>query len=140
MDKIEYIKEFDLKIPTWDELLSNLNESILNEEEVRHNCMGFFACFEAHRLEKVAAVMKKIGAVDAHLYINISTNGKTFGNHCDTMDVYFWQCQGMTKWVFSNEKKEIVLSQGDLIMVPKGVYHNVIPLSSRAGISMSLGT
>lgn len=136
--KITYIKKFDLKVPTWQEILCNLNESILNNEEVRHNCLGFFASFNAKKIKKVLNVMEKLKAVDAHLYVNITINGKTYGNHCDKMDVYFWQCQGKTKWIFENEKKEFILSKGDLIIVPKGVYHNVLPLTSRAGISMSL--
>ena len=137
VNEIKYIKEFDLNVPTWEDLLNNLNQSILNNEDVKHNCMGFFACFNAHKIESVSKVMQKLNAIDAHLYMNISTNGKTFGNHSDKMDVYYWQCQGETKWIFEN--KQIQLSKGDLIIVPKGVYHNVVPLSSRAGISMSLG-
>ena len=33
------------------------------------------------------------------------------------MDVYYWQCQGVTKWIV--EDKEVVLNPGDLIYVPK---------------------
>jgi ribosomal protein L16 Arg81 hydroxylase len=41
--------------------------------------------------------MKKLNTADAHLYINITIKGNTYGNHCDNVDVYFCQCQGQTK-------------------------------------------
>jgi ribosomal protein L16 Arg81 hydroxylase len=69
------------------------------------------------------------------LYLNICVS-ETFGRHKDSMDVYFWQIQGSTRWEFDNIN--YVLAPGDLIYVPKETYHNVVPLGPRAGISMSL--
>ena len=49
------------------------------------------------------------------------------------MDVYFWQIQGSTKWEF--DSLSYILNPGDLIYVPRGVYHSVFPLTPRVGIS-----
>jgi len=58
-----------------------------------------------------------------------------FGRHNDDMDVWFWQCQGLSRWVLDD--KEFTLEPGDLIYVKKGIYHNVSALTPRAGVSMS---
>ena len=50
--------------------------------------------------------------------------------------MYYWQVQGKTKWKFDDESH--ILNSGDLIIIPKGVYHNVKPLGPRVGISMSI--
>jgi len=69
--------------------------------------------------------------------MNITAHGGSNGNHFDQDDVYFWQAQGRTRWQFDSGY-EYLLEPGDLIFVPAGVYHNVIPLGPRIGISMSL--
>jgi len=135
--KIKYIKNFDLNVPSWNEVLKNFNNSVLNNEEIKHSCLGFFASFNANGIKKVKNVMKKLNTTDAHLYINITIKGNTYGNHCDNVDVYFWQCQGQTKWIFNESNQQFLLSKGDLIIVPKGTFHNVIPLTPRVGVSMS---
>lgn len=134
---LKYIKEFDLNVPSWNEILKNFDNSVLNNEQVKHNCLGFFASFNAHRIKKVKKIMKKLNAIDAHMYINITKKGDTYGNHYDDVNVYYWQCQGQTKWIFNESNQQFLLSKGDLIIVPKGTYHNVIPLTPRVGVSMS---
>ena len=52
--------------------------------------------------------MNKNDFTQAHLYFNITTNARTFGKHNDNDDVWFWQCQGVTKWTIEDED-EIVL-------------------------------
>ena len=84
-------------------------------------------------------VQKSLEMLDlktAHLYINITTDVGTFGIHKDTVDVHYWQVQGKTKWIIE-KKDEYVLEPGDLIYVPEGVYHSVIPQGPRVGVSMS---
>jgi ribosomal protein L16 Arg81 hydroxylase len=80
-------------------------------------------------------VLDVLGLKIAHLYCNLTTKAPTFGEHTDSMDVYFWQCQGSTKWMVN--EKIIILNSGDLLFIPKGIKHNVIPLCPRVGISMS---
>ena len=133
---IKYIEKFNMICPEWQEILENFNNSVKDNREVKHNCLGFFFSNNADKIEKVRNVLNELKLYTAHLYINISEDGDTYGRHCDDVDVYYWQIQGKTIWEFDDKK--YTLNKGDLIIVPKGVYHNVIPLGPRAGVSMSI--
>ena len=128
------VKQFDLNTPSWEELLSNLNFSFTHNEWFENSSTGFFLSLSAFRIEKVKKILKKLGLQHAHLYINV-VNSETFGPHKDKCDVWFWQVKGQTIWEVENE--QFNLEEGDLIFVPKGIIHNIIPLGPRAGISMS---
>ena len=132
---VKYIKQFDLNTPTWEEIFIDLNNSIHLKEEVKNISMGFFVSHNAHRIQKIKVVLEKLKLREAHSYINI-VNSPTFGEHRDNMDVWFWQVKGSTKWIIEN-KEEYLLKEGDLIYIPRGILHNVIPLGPRVGISMS---
>ena len=108
-----------------------------SKELIKHNPIGFFGCHSAWRIDRLIPIIEDLNVDDAHLYFNITTVGENFGNHKDNEDVYFWQCQGISKWII--EDKEYILEPGDLIIVPAGVYHNVKALTPRAGVSMSKG-
>ena len=136
MSKIEIKKKFNLNCPSWQVLLNNLNNSVKFTGEVKHQCLGFFFSNEAYKIEEVNKILNQLKLKYAHLYINITENGGTYGKHCDVVDVHYWQVQGKTIWQI--DEKEYELDSGDLIIVPQGVYHNVIPLGPRAGISMSI--
>jgi ribosomal protein L16 Arg81 hydroxylase len=129
-----FYSQYDTNVIGWQELLNNFNESAERQEHVKHVPLGFFVSHSANRMPKVQSLMKKLGCDTAHLYMNVSQHGGSFGRHVDDVDVYFWQCQGSSKWVMDD--CEFILTPGDMIYVPKGIYHNVIPLTPRAGISM----
>lgn len=76
----------------------------------------------------------------AHAYVSLSKESKTFGKHKDGSDVWYWQCIGSTQWkIFEfNETISYILEPGDIIYVPRGIFHDVIPLSPRVGISFGL--
>jgi len=133
---LTHIKNYNTDCPSWNSVLNNFNNSVKNKKEIKHNCLGFFFSDEAHKIDLVKPVLKDLNLITAHLYMNICEDGETYGRHCDDVDVYYWQIQGSTRWEFDDES--YVLSSGDLIIVPKGVYHNVLPLEPRAGISMSV--
>ena len=136
MDSVKIIKNFENKVPSWESLLYNLNHSFIYKNEIKHNHLGFIVSHDANLIFEVADVLKRLNLNAAHLYINLVIESNTFGRHCDEDDVYFWQVQGSTKWIFDNDN--FTLKKGDLIQIPKGTYHEVKPLSPRAGISMSL--
>ena len=136
MSKIDIRRKFNLNCPSWQNILINLNDSVNNNGDIKHNCLGFFFSDEANKIQEVQKVLEELKLKYAHLYINITENGGTYGRHNDVIDVYYWQVQGKTIWKFDNN--EYVINPGDLIIVPKGIYHDVIPLGPRVGISMSI--
>ena len=131
-----FYNRYDTAVLGWQELFANFNESVANNEDVRHQLLGFFVSHSAHKIGKVKQLMDALGCDTAHLYFNVSLHGGSYGRHNDEVDVYFWQCQGSTKWVMDD--CEYVLEPGDMIYIPRGIYHNVIPLTPRAGISMGV--
>jgi ribosomal protein L16 Arg81 hydroxylase len=132
-----FIRDYNLNVPSWKILLDNFNNSVIKKDLIKHKGLGFFVSHQAESINQVKNVLNDLKLKVAHLYFNLTTNDDGFGRHKDVDDVYFWQCQGETKWIFDNNIFYI-LKKGDLIIVPKFTYHHVIPLSPRAGISMSL--
>jgi mannose-6-phosphate isomerase-like protein (cupin superfamily) len=127
-------RNFNKEVPSWQSLLENYNWSLINKKETKHICPGFFVSVDAHLIKEVKVSLKKLECKTAHLYINTCV-GPTSGKHKDDIDVYFWQVQGISKWIIDNQI--IVLSPGDLLIVKKDIYHEVVPKTPRAGISMS---
>ena len=133
---LRFIRNYNTNVLGWTEAFLIYDKSVHNNKNIQFNYPGFFVSHEGHEIVTVKSVLKDLNCSIAHLYFNITTKAKTFGKHKDTMDVYFWQCQGVTKWIIE-DKEEVILNPGDLIFIPKGVYHTVIPLSPRLGVSMS---
>ena len=127
-------RNFNKETPSWQSILENYNWSLTNKKSVKHICPGFFASHEAHLIKEVKLSLQKRNCKIAHLYINTCV-GPTFGKHKDETDVHFWQVQGITHWIIDNNT--IILSPGDLLIIKKQVYHEVVPQTPRAGISMS---
>ena len=135
-NKIKHIKNYNKNIITWEELLMNFSNCVVNNKLIKVRNPGFFISHNADEIEKIKPIMKKLKVNTAHLYMNIAISIQGLGKHKDSMDVYFLQCQGKTKWIIE-EKNVYILEPGDLLFVPKNVWHEVIPLTPRAGISMS---
>ena len=121
---------------SWKEAFYNFNDSISKNEYVK-NIEGFFVSHNAERISLVQDVLNDLECRVAHLYIGIDVTNPGFGNHVDEDDVWFWQNKGISRWDFNNGDS-YTLNEGDLIYVPKGVYHKVSTIEARFGISMSL--
>ena len=136
-DKVLTLKEkFDVDVVTWEEAIHDYDNSKNKNLFVKESSPnGFFVTHNINYLPRVKKVLDVLDLKIAHLYCNLTTKAPTFGEHTDSMDVYFWQCQGSTKWIVN--EKIIILDSGDLLFIPKGIKHNVIPLCPRVGISMS---
>ena len=129
-------KKFNDDVVTWEEAIADYDNSKNKNLHVKESSpYGFFVTHNIDYLPKVKKVLDILNLNFAHLYCNLTTNAPTFGEHVDQVDVYFWQCQGSTKWIIN--EKIFILNSGDLLFVPSGVKHNVIPLCPRIGISMS---
>ena len=114
-------RNFNKKVPDWQTILENFNWSLVNKKFTK-------------LIKEVKESLEKLKCKTAHLYISTCV-GPTYGKHKDDIDVYFWQVQGIAEWIVDNHC--IILSPGDLITVKKDVYHEVVPKTPRAGISMS---
>jgi len=136
MSLIKITKNFNTNTPSWESILNNFNYSVNHKNEIKFNPVSFFVSHDAHLIDEVKNVLTALNLKYAHLYLNLAVEKNTFRRHKDEDDVWFWQAQGITKWQFDDEKH--ILEPGDLIYVPKHIYHDVTPLTPRAGISMSL--
>ena len=134
--KVEHIQGFEKNVPSWQSILDNFNQCVLNTNDIKHQPLGFFVSHNSDTIPEVKRTMNRLEMKFAHTYMNITLHGGTFGRHNDTMDVWYWQVQGVTQWEFDDVS--YILQPGDLVTIPMGVYHNVIPLTPRAGISMSI--
>ena len=136
MSQIKITKNFNMNVPSWETLINNFNYSVVHKNLIKSNPLGFFVSYDANLIEEVKKVLQQLKLNEAHLYMNLAVEKNTMGRHDDFFDVWFWQVQGSTKWIFDDQS--YILEQGDLIFVPKLIYHNTCPLTPRAGISMSL--
>ena len=134
---VKLFKAYDKNVPDWSTCIENFNESANNNDIIKHHCPGFFVSHRAHLIKEVTTILQRLNLKHAHLYMNVTTRSHGFGNHRDEDDVYFWQCQGKTEWVIE-DNTSYFLEPGDLIYIPKNVYHNVKTLTPRVGISMSM--
>ncbi len=56
MEEVKYIKGYNLDIPTWSEIIENLNLSWNNNDFIKNITPGFFVCHNAQQIEKVRLV------------------------------------------------------------------------------------
>lgn len=123
----------------WGDVIEVLNQVVKNKEHINLFSNLGIQFNNAERIRNVEHVMTEINKLGfgekctAHCYISFSEIATTFGDHCDDADVFFWQVIGRTKWIIGED--EYILEPNDVIYVPKKVYHNVIPLTPRVGIS-----
>lgn len=134
LNSVRHILQFEIVAPSWQSCLDNFNQAV-TEGDYRHRELGFYVSHISDRIPEVKSVLDRLNLITAHTYLNLTTqNYGGLGRHNDTMDVWYWQCHGITTWKFDHGV--YVLQPGDLITIPKGVYHEVIPLTPRLGISM----
>lgn len=138
---------------TWDQCVHNINRNFVDDLYIR--LLGDFSIVthdvsEFDQVKIISDQIKKSNpncSQNAHMYCNISITGKTFGMHVDTQDTWIWQCAGVTKWAlhyhidaYHSYNGVVVheLNPGDMLYIPKGVYHTTKPLTPRFSISFSI--
>ena len=125
---------YNYNTASWEEAFYNLNYSIDKNEIVKQQG-GFFVTHNAQRINGVQDILNDLHLQAAHLYIGIDVPNWGFGNHVDDIDVWSWQNKGVTRWDFQNGDS-YTLGEGDLIHIPKGVYHKASSVTARFSISM----
>lgn len=132
---VTFTEKFYLPTPTWGEINENIEASKESGGSFRRIGGCFTTTVDGHTLQSAKPVLDILGLTIAHIYVSTQKGNHGFGKHNDTDDVYFWQCQGSTKWI--TDYGDYVLESGDMLYVPAGVNHEVISLTPRAGLSMS---
>lgn len=138
-------RNLDLTTPSWNEILENLNQTIVSKSKIKVLDNLGFVFFNAERMSSVNNLLTEIKKITdksctAHCYISLLEISNTFGRHNDTSDVFFWQVQGQTIWRVEQGAtiNEYKLSPNDLIYIPRFVFHEVTPIGPRAGISIGI--
>lgn len=130
----------------WEDTVFLIDESVQNKLLMKITENYGLVVHNGDSLPMVKNICRYISKLNesvpctAHIYISFSSLSKTFGRHRDTSEVFFWQGIGSTKWIIDDLDgvKETILKKNHLIYIPKGMFHDVIPLSPRVGISMGL--
>jgi len=78
-------------------------------------------------------------------YFNLKSRRKPEQPHNDPWDAVVWTCVGQIEFrIYSQswpipsdfEYKTYISNPGDIVIIPQGLHHNVIPLKPRASISL----
>jgi ribosomal protein L16 Arg81 hydroxylase len=143
--KHHIFKNVDLVPPKWNDIIQELNDSFVKKRRVTSLPNLGFVVHSGQNISGISELLQKISSLDksvpctAHCYISFLEISKSFGRHKDEADVIFWQMIGKTKWIIDDETTVTYeLEPNDVIYVPRDMYHNVIPLSPRAGMSFGL--
>lgn len=141
-------RNLDLPVITWETVISCIDRSV---REGYLNIVGKpdkagYILRRAQMLSEVTSVMEAYNdvmpdlQVSGHVYVSLSTQSGTLGKHRSKSSVFFWQAIGKTQWVVSRKTgdESFVLEPNDAIYCPSLMYHNVVPLTPRVGISLGL--
>ena len=131
---------------SWDTVIQCLNFNTINNIPYKLLSNYGIVLFNLNNIDVIKRILKEFSLLDtnvpstAHLYISFTEVSDTFGRHKDKSDVLFWQSIGSTKWVIEEGAKTYtyVLKQNDFIYIPRGMYHTVVPLTPRVGVSFGL--
>ena len=150
-DDFFFFGNINIPIPTWTDVLQEFDREY--KIHLHHNNNDIFKTmprlgFVLHDFKHVPIVKRLLYSLSqthnkpnqhftALCYISLSSESETYGRHNDTMDVWCWQMLGFTLWQVEgrNQNFEKILEPGNLIYIPRGMWHNTKPLTPRAGLS-----
>lgn len=138
--------------PSWEEILQEFNrEYLIHLQKGESNIFKYqerlgFVLHQMQGIPIVDQILREISRshnirqrqnFTALGYISLSSESATYGRHKDVMDVWCWQMTGYTLWQVEGRRRnfEKVLEPGELIYVPRGMWHNTKPMTPRAGLS-----
>jgi hypothetical protein len=70
---IKIFKKYNIKTPSWETLLNNFNNSVLDKKLIKHKCFGFFVSHDAHDIKEVKKVLKKLKLKTAQQYFTVTS-------------------------------------------------------------------
>lgn len=141
----------EVPLPSWDEILEEFDREFNIHLKTEHKDIFKYQDrlgFVLHECQAIPIVNDFLVAISQHFhrenqiytalaYISLSSESATYGRHKDVMDVWCWQMTGYTLWQVEGRYRnfEKVLEPGELIYVPRGMWHNTKPMTPRAGLS-----
>ena len=131
---------------SWDKVIECLNFNTVNEIRCRLLYNYGMVIYDYNNIEIIKKILREYSLLDTsarcsvQLYISLTEVSEAFDRHNDNSDVLFWQSIGSTRWVIEEgtETFTYILKPNDFIYVPKNMYHTVIPLTPRVGVSFGL--
>lgn len=140
-----YLGKQNYELLTWEDVIHNFDVNI-SSNKIIDILPGFtLITVDVYENQKVISILEDLSLENpknictAHLYVSLSKNSSTFGKHKDNVDVWYWQCLGITRWTVYDEKEYVYdLSPGDMIYVPREMYHSTEPITPRAGVSFGI--
>ena len=145
INKHKFFGKLNHPILTWDEVIFNLNNNLVSDGFVKILDNFGFVTHDAETIEKVNNINKIFeelfpnNCVTAHLYASLTEISGTFGKHNDDIPVFIWQGIGITRWTVYEDKDYVYdLMPGEMLYVPKEVYHKAEPITPRVGISFGI--
>ncbi len=155
------IKSADLPDISWDEVLSVINEDIINDMVTEKSWLNEYG-FRVTNINRINSVKPITDQMENlferasrftesedgghELYVSLTTQERAYGGkvHIDIENVIFWGLCGVSNWtIYDDEDNSIItddIGPGDLIFCPVGTKHKVVAVTPRAGISFSLGS
>ncbi len=138
-------------LPRWEHIIENLDT---HSEDVTWLKDGGGLCtrinerqpglFWLSRLQQEVDKNFKFDGIETtgHLYFSLTNKGETFGIHKDTCNVFFCGIIGHTVVnvygkVADGSFRPYRVGPGDLLFIPKGVFHGTEPMGPR--VSLSIG-
>lgn len=134
---------------TWEEVIKDIDQSLEKKYEIKVRFkFGIITHNAEKHIAKVDNVLNAIHKLDpllnktAHIYTSLSSQTRDGEFHWDRSEVWYWQTIGDVDVEIANSAKEdrttYRLQPGDVVYLPEGMYHRMISLTPRVGVSMGL--
>lgn len=143
-----------IPVPSWDLVLAEVDREMNIQSETKDpNIIKHFNNYSIviHQAQAIHPIVsdfldeiensnkkfRKKQTYTAIGYISLSSLSSTYGRHKDVMDVWCWQILGSTHWKVEGRKRNFdkVLEPGEMIYVPRGMWHDTKPMGPRVNIS-----
>ncbi len=131
---------------TWDMVVENLNLCVCENKDIK--ILENFGYVLHDTLNRDLVDVVSVGImmeetfkepISAHYYVSMSEQSKTFGLHKDDSCVFIYQAIGSTRVsVLDPDEITYDLKVGDVLYIPRGMYHNTQPLTPRVIVSFGI--
>jgi len=126
-----------VKNVSWEDVRLKVSDEIKRDSVLVINGDKYsFVCHNEYLPGTLKSAYHEVGMEEMHVYISFSDNAETFGRHNDEDDVLIVQSIGKMTYKFDNGII-CMLSPGDSLFIPAGVYHDPIVHEPRVTLSFS---